>query len=119
MPKLDLNKPVQTRNGKKVRILCTDRKSKSDIYPIIVLILMADGVEATQRYRKDGTYLSVGSSGGHDLINVPTQYWVNIYPDDDNNIGRFWKNKQDADEFATSGRMACVPVTFTEGEGLE
>lgn len=46
--------------------------------------------------------------------------WINIYPC--NEIGMIHPNKEDADKAIVFGqqgdRIACIPITYTEGEGL-
>ena len=79
MTKLDLTKPVQTRDGRPVRILCMDRKSK---YPIVGLVLKKDGSETTESWLADGGYHYPACIGENDLINVPpkpVKYFVNVY----------------------------------------
>ena len=46
-------KPVCTRDGDKVRIICFDCKNES--YPIVALTLMGD-IELINTYTKDGKY---------------------------------------------------------------
>lgn len=41
--------------------------------------------------------------------------WVNVYPDGDVTM---WHSKALADGVAGGERIACVPLTYTEGEGL-
>ena len=41
--------------------------------------------------------------------------WVNFHSDDVLNCG---DTREDADRFAGDDRIACIEVTFTEGEGL-
>lgn len=72
-------------------------------------------------YFEDGTIVSNGKTD-LDLFMVPEKktVWVNIY----SNIcfSRFlFESKEQADKCNTSAgmaRIACVPVTYTEGEGL-
>ncbi len=68
--KLDLNKPVQTRKGKTVRILCTDRKG---LYPVLGLVTVAPDAEMAVSWALDGRY---GETGEHtdDLVNVPGKF---------------------------------------------
>lgn len=69
MTKLDLTKPVQTREGDPVRIICTDRKGE---YPIVGLVLSdhGDGHEVVRAWPIDGQFYSKNMQ--HlDLINVP------------------------------------------------
>lgn len=77
--KLDLNKPVQTRDGRPVRILCTNRKSK---YPIVGLVLKEDGSETTESWLADGGYHYPAGIGENDLVNVPpkpVKYYVDVF----------------------------------------
>ena len=42
MTKFDPTKPVQTRDGREARIICTDVERKGD-WPIVALIKTSDG----------------------------------------------------------------------------
>lgn len=80
MTKLDLTKPVQTREGDPVRIICTDRKGE---YPIIGLITSdnGNGHEDVRAWPIDGQFHSKNMQR-LDLINVPpkpVKYFVNVY----------------------------------------
>jgi hypothetical protein len=63
----DPNRPVQTRDGREARVLCTDA---SGDYPIVALVTQRDGRKAT------GTYTATGHAGtdraprADDLVNV-------------------------------------------------
>jgi hypothetical protein len=57
-----------------------------------------------------------------DLFDVPVKHtrWTNVYPEDD---GRYTikgshPSKRLADKVAGTKRIACIEVTFEEGEGL-
>ncbi len=84
---LDLTKPVQTRDGRKVRILCTDRKHTNKEYgPVVGLITQKDGNETYQSWFLDGRlYGDQGADRGRktdqDLVNSPTVHtrWVVFY----------------------------------------
>ena len=56
--------------------------------------------------KKDGVCFSLDGMGKTDLIlRVPyREVWVNVYPD------AVFKNKEQADNYATANRIACVPV---------
>jgi hypothetical protein len=102
-----------TRDGRKVRILATDRRTSGDF----CLVGLVDGVpaEEIQFWRADGT---TGTWSNHylDLMCAPERRtaWVNFYPE----IGIVHLSREKADARATKERIACVEVTFTEGEGL-
>jgi hypothetical protein len=70
MTKFDPTKPVQTRGGLPVRIICTDRKHPS--YPVIGLALV-DGIENTVYTTKEGKYNCRPQDGDteYDLVNIP------------------------------------------------
>lgn len=71
------SKKVVTRDGRSVRIICTDRKSKND-YPIIALIEGFGGEEDFLCYPRDGKWPSCKKV---DLFFAPvkSEGWVNIY----------------------------------------
>lgn len=83
--KTDFTKPVQTKSGLRVRILCTDWQD--DHYSIIGLISGDDKEDITHErigtWTHDGFYMHKGirgnDEGGMDLINIPDEHWVNIY----------------------------------------
>lgn len=66
-PKLDLSKPVQTRDGQKVRILCSDRMGDR---PVVGLRCSRDDYEYTESWFSNGNWVR---RGAHtlDLVNVP------------------------------------------------
>lgn len=65
---LDFSKPVQTRDGRPVRILCTDRKHPH--YTVIGLIEI-DGLDATLHWTEDGHYFSTRKEDCLDLFQAP------------------------------------------------
>lgn len=117
---IDWNKPVQTKDGRKVRVLCTDSKG---YFPIVGLVVSEDGESEDVVY-----WPLTGELAGRpdhdyqlDLINVPEKHeiWVNVYAD---NMRRVHGSRQQADGEASrqfAQRIACIRVEFEEGEGLE
>lgn len=69
--------PVQTRNGRKTRIICFDAKDED--YPIIALSEV-NGVEEVFRYTSEGKW-HIDSDESLDLVMVPEKHegWINIY----------------------------------------
>jgi len=59
-------RPIVTRDGRSVRIICTDRNHKE--LPIVALVLI-DGEERVCSYMEDGKYLSYTHS--RDLFFAP------------------------------------------------
>ena len=76
------SRKVVTRDGRKVRIKCADRKSA---YPIIGLVTTRDyTTEDIIAYTVDGEYL-MGVSSEYDLFFFPERYegWINVYRNTD------------------------------------
>jgi hypothetical protein len=72
MTKFDPTKPVQTRDGRKARIICTDRafvSASGESWPIIALISSGDGKEHAYYYQNDGGAPHLNA--GHSLVNIP------------------------------------------------
>lgn len=80
---LDMTKPIKTRGGLPVRILCTDRKCGHSPFVIIALVTFNDGWERVHAYTKDGVFVHGGEEHELDLVNVPeeTYTYFNIYKD--------------------------------------
>lgn len=69
---IDLTKPVQTRDGRKARILCTDMVNPH--YPVAAVVTFADGIEVARMYTRDGYFgRFVDSLSANDLVNVPPE----------------------------------------------
>ena len=117
--KLDPTKPVQTRGGKPVRILCADRADSA--YPIVGLVMLESGYEEPEWWMPDGSCYQNGSSD-EDLINVPEKHvmYFNVYKGDCKYSIRYSANgtREQAD-LSASGivtRIACIRVEFEEGQ---
>lgn len=69
---------IVTRDGRKIRIICTDRKDKSDViaqYSVIALVTEKDGHECEYEYLDTGRFSAVIEETDLDLhIEVPTYY---------------------------------------------
>lgn len=78
------NREVVTRDGRKVRIICTDRKGDT---PIIALVHSADdGQEFGCAFYSDGKYF-IDKDDEFDLFFAPVKHegWMNLYK---KNFGR-------------------------------
>ena len=110
---IDLNKPLETRDGKKVRMLCTDAKGK---YPVVGLIHYPNEDRA-RTWTKEGKF-SFNGERKNDLVNVSEKItkWINIYPC---RMFTSYDSKEKADNVANNwGRIACIKIEFKKGEGL-
>lgn len=113
----DLNKKVVTRDGRDVRIICTNKLDK--FYPIIALVNY-DGVEDCYGYTvcgKINIYQDIDCD--LDLLFVPEkkEKWVNVYEDSN---GRNWlgENLYDTEKAAkadpSKSRVAIVKIEWEE-----
>lgn len=121
----DPTKPVQTRDGRPARIICTDSKCNySGVpQPIVAEVQVHNSSEFTlTTHNETGHLWPDCRPSGNDLVNIPVKHtgtiWINFYPGP---YGYVFNSKKIADECAGSDRIACKEVTieFTEGEGLE
>ena len=79
---IDWTKPVQTRDGRKVRVLCTDADAKDQV--VGLLRVPGKGMpEFVQTWRIDGMFAPPHKSA-NDLINTPTKRegWIVIDKDE-------------------------------------
>lgn len=94
------SKKVVTRDGRSVRIVCTDRKSKQN-FPIIALIECFDGDEDFLCYPRDGKWPSCKNV---DLFFAPEKHegWINVYRDRDTGTVSFgailYTSREEAEE---------------------
>ncbi len=107
-----------TRDGRKARIICTDKASE---YPIVALIRQDHGSyeEYSVSCNAEGRVYKYEKSN-QDLINTPAprkKVWVNLFyvPDIDMiDAGRTWPSKEKALEEATKDCVATIQVEIPE-----
>lgn len=80
MKKFDPTKPVQTREGRPARIICTDVKYSK--FPIMALVDYGN-CEMVHRYTTTGDYWADRTEDPDDLVNIPpkevSQFYCNVY----------------------------------------
>lgn len=86
----DPTKPVQTRDGRKARIICTDRRDRH--FPIVALVGNSD---EPMTYTSCGRFDVMESDAfdtPSDLINVEpcVEDWANVY--EQTGVGAWWNN---------------------------
>ena len=94
------SRKVVTRDGRNVRIVCTDRDINN--FPIVALIqLYNDSDEEVFTYTKDGKR-RVDESTRHDLFFATEKHegWVNLYKDLDEGRTRYMGNMDNSKEGA-------------------
>ena len=111
------SKKVVTRDGRNVRISCTDRKSEEQ--PIVALVSsLTEDSEYVGTYRKDGIWSTSGCASELDLFFAPEKHegWVNLYKDNDNVYASMdiFKTKEKAEALSCSSCIATVKVEWEE-----
>ena len=91
-------KPVCTRDGRKARIICFDKKDEDNLYPIVCLI-QSDGEEHLAVHMEDGHALDGVEETPSDLMMLPEKKegWVNVYKE------RIYSTKEEAIEATYDG----------------
>ena len=104
------SRKVVTRNGRNVRIVCTDRKYK--VYPIIALEeIPDDNSEYVYAFTKDGNY-EIDDLSIHDLFFAPEKHegWINIFKGEDFYHTFIYNSKEDAEEFGKQCKSYITTV---------
>lgn len=118
-----LTTKVQTRDGRKARLICVDRLTNAGP-ELVALITGKSGEEYLWGYNKSGSYWGDATEHANDLINVPVppvehRRWVNVIKWSDGSMtGHLFGTHTQADACANLWRIACVEVVFKEGDGL-
>ena len=94
----DPNKKVVTRDGRNVRIICTDRQGGDR--PILILCFESDGIERCFSCLPNGRrYVDIDSC--MDLFFAPEKHegWVNVYKTRSGaaQIGQIYSSKEEAE----------------------
>ena len=110
------SRKVVTRDGRNVRILCTDAKGD---YPIVALIeTLGDFIEFVSKFKKNGHFLVGDNDSNLDLFFVPEKYkgWINVYKDGDHFYSSMdiFKTKDEAETLSCSSCIATVKIEWEE-----
>ena len=114
----DPSKKVITRDGREVRIICTDFKSQMD-KPIIALIKEDENEENAFNFKENGRWhLPENKENLLDLFFAPIKRegWVNIYSEQEyrhpgENI---FKTKEEAIKYKDINYIATVKIEWEE-----
>lgn len=107
-PTLNLNAPLETHDGRKVRIISTE-----GVEPY-VLVGYIDQDDQPSTWKADGSYAAPTGFHTLDLRNVapaPRIKYVNIYRDG----LAVYESREAADYHATPGRIGCQRITLISG----
>lgn len=115
-------KPVCTRDGRKVRIICFDRIN-GDYYKIVACVTAFDGdFEEVLFYGIDGYIVDSQNPKDEDLMMLPEKKegWVNVYRGETNNNERLieqtiYKTRKDAfDNACPKGYITTTKINWEE-----
>ena len=112
---------VVTRDGRAVRIICTDYKSdyKSD-YPIIGLVTIEENKELAYKFQKNGEYYLTNEESSLDLFFAPIKRegWINLFKDEELPFvnGDVYESEKEAKEAAEgeSDFITSVKIEWEE-----
>lgn len=105
---IDLNKPIETQDGRAVRIISTD-----GVEPY-VLVGYIDQNDQPCTWKADGSYAATSSYHGLDLRNVtptPIISYVNIYKEGFSH----YSSRSEADRHAADSRLGRQRVELIPG----
>ena len=110
-----LGEPVITRDGRKARIVCFDKKGT---YPLVALVEMGD-YENTFSFKNDGCFAAEANNES-DLFMAPVKrtVWVNVYKVEQAfTTGQIvYSNKQTAEQTADEGDnyLGAYPIEIED-----
>lgn len=113
------NRKIITKDGRNVRIICTDRKGLN-VKPIAALITLPDGDEVIKTYWRNGVETQGYEGCPNDLFFTSEKKtkWINVYIDDDKNpiVGSFFETEEEAVENKSTGYtyIATVKIEVEE-----
>ena len=113
------SRQVVTREGKKVRIVCTDRAGLA-AKPIVALITLPNGDEVIKTFWDNGIE-TAGSKDENDLFFAPEKHegWIiiNMWPDGERDTnGIIYHTKSDVPNITPVGgkRVATIKIEWEE-----
>jgi len=114
MKKITMDKKYKTRNGKSVRVLCTDMlRPKQTPYPIVALVEWFNEQERVINYTKRGSY-SKGTEHSFDLVEVSE--WDDFKIDEKVLVRQHGQDYWIHRNFAGIDEDSGQPTTFSKGQ---
>ena len=110
---------VVTRDGRNIRIICTDMKSTT--YPVVALIENGSGYEQLITFSKNGEY-AVNESSRSDLFFAPEKHegYVNVYRNLDKDytyyLGNIYNSKAEAEDTRENKKFKYIATIKIEWE---
>lgn len=110
------SKKVVTRDGRSVRIICTDRVSEKG-YPLLALV-MTDGHEFVHTFNTYGEFYTSDTNHAFDLFfaSEKREGWVNIYKAGFTRYTNtcIWPTEERAKERAGDGYITTIKIEWEE-----
>lgn len=112
------SKKIITRDGRSVRIICTDRRGYT--CPIVALVEEDDNKDTVCTFKNDGNWSISGTESKFDLFFAPKRYegWTNVYIDDSSLHERtfIYKSEEEAKAVGVrrKGYVATVKIEWEE-----
>lgn len=120
--KIEMNKEYQTRDGREVRIYAVDVGDSNATHGAIKNNTEQDLWDLCT-WTKNGFYYYPEEESAVDLIEKPEviEGWVNVYSSTESlSMGCIiHKTKEDAGQHTGRSKVACIPIKFLKGEGLD
>ena len=112
----DPSQKVITRDGRNVRIICTNMKSE---YPLIALAINKDdNKESLLNYKENGKYFYAVSENDLFFAPIKKEGWINLFKDEELPFvnGDVYKSEKDAKEAAIGEPdfIASVKIEWKE-----
>lgn len=111
---IDWTKPVETKDGRKVRVLATDIPGEFPVWAAV-----GSAAPNFSTYTLDGYVYDEKRPSPMDVVNTPVKKsgWINLYPTMSSyaiaNSSMVYEDRRHADEGSSNARIACVFVEFT------
>lgn len=108
---------IITRDGRSVRIICTDR-NWIDTTHIIALVTIENGVELTKSYSTEGRSIFGQDNGPDDLFFAPIKKegWINLFKVNSTmTIGEVYNTEEEA-KAAVVGSLVYISTVKVEWE---
>ena len=110
------SKKVVTREGKPVRIICTDARGE---YPVIALIEhYQETLDVTFSFTKDGKWCTDGTNSNKDLFFAPEKHegWTNVYEEGTNRYldGCICSTEEEAKRIRGYGYITTIKIEWEE-----
>ena len=105
-------KPVCTRDGQPVRILCFDYKDND--YSIVGLISYGE-YESVATFTEEGKMYRHNFSSDNDLFMAPVKHegWINIYPDNCTS-SQIYPTEEEAKHWANDEAISTIKIEWED-----